>query len=235
VPSLADNSTVNSASFAQIAIAPGTIVLISGASFAGSSLLASSIPLPTILGDTSVAFNGVAAPLFSVSDGQIYAQAPFDLPAGFVASVQVKRGSAQSAMRTVNVAAVSPGIFIVDQASGAGAVLHASDYSLVSGSSPARPGEDLLIYCTGLGPVVPAVRSGDMAPSVPPLAHTINAPTVSIAGFDAHVTYAGLAPGSVGLYQISVQAPAGLSAGNQPVQITILGVTSNIATIAAAP
>ena len=234
VPSLAENSTVNGASFAKIAIAPGAIVSIFGADFAGSGLSASSVPLPTILGDTSVTFNGIAAPLFFVSNGQINAQAPFDLPAGFAVSIQVRRGSTLSIVRSANVAAVSPGIFIVDQASSAGAVLHAVDFSLVSSSSPARPGEFLLIYCTGLGPLRIPVRSGDQAPSVPPLAETINLPEVRIAGLPANVTYSGLAPGFVGLYQINVQAPAGLPAGNQTVQITTLGVASNTATIAAA-
>jgi uncharacterized protein (TIGR03437 family) len=58
---------------------------------------------------------------------------------------------------------------------------------------------------------------------------------VTIAGLTASVTYSGLAPGLVGVYQITVQAPAGLPTGNQPVQITIGGVVSNTATIATAP
>jgi uncharacterized protein (TIGR03437 family) len=232
LPSLGANSTVNGASSAQIAIAPGMIVAISGANFAASPLSASSLPLPTILGNTTVTFNGVAAPLFSVSASQIYAQAPFNLPAGVAASIQVSQGAALSAVQTANVAAASPGIFIVDQASSAGAVLHAADYSLVTSSSPARPGEYLLIYCTGLGAVGTSVNSGAAAPSGPGLANAINLPAVSIAGLSANVTFAGLAPGFVGLYQINVQAPVGLPTGNQPVQIITLGVTSNIATIA---
>jgi uncharacterized protein (TIGR03437 family) len=231
LPSLGANSTVNGASSAQIAIAPGMIVAISGANFAASPLSASSLPLPTILGNTTVTFNGVAAPLFSVSASQIYAQAPFNLPAG-VASIQVSQGSVLSAAQTVNVAAASPGIFIVDQVSSAAAVLHAADYSLVTSSSPARPGEYLLIYCTGLGAVGTSVASGAMAPSVPPDS-TVQPPTVSIANLSANVTFAGLAPGFVGLYQINVQAPAGLPTGNQPVQTVTFGVVSNIATIAA--
>ena len=230
-PTLTANSTVNAASLSQGAIAPGMIVAISGANFATSVQSASTMPLPTVLGNTSITFNGVAAPLFSVSASQIYAQAPFNLPAG-VASIQVSQGSALSAAQTVNVAAASPGIFIVDRAISAAAVLHAADYSLVTSSSPARPGEYLLIYCTGLGAVGTSVASGAMAPSVPPDS-TVQPPTVSIANLSANVTFAGLAPGFVGLYQINVQAPAGLPTGNQPVQTVTFGVVSNIATIAA--
>ena len=224
-PSLTDNSTVNAASFATIAIAPGSIVSIFGEDFANTSIGASTVPLPTVLGNTSVTFNGVAAPLFFVSNGQINAQAPVGLSTSVAASVQVKRGGSLSAVRSVNVAVVSPGIFIVDQASSAGSILNASDnFSLVSGNSPANPGDFLVIFCTGLGPLQSAA----------PGAETIYVPQVSMAGLPATVTFSGLAPGFVGLYQINAQAPAGLPAGQQPVQINILGVSSNTATIVAA-
>jgi uncharacterized protein (TIGR03437 family) len=227
----ADGAVVNGASFAKIAIAPGAIITIFGTGLAGSTLSSSGAPLPTVLADTSVTFNGIAAPLFFVSSSQINAQAPFDLQAGS-ASIQVKRGSVPSVVRTVSVATVSPGIFILDQASGAGAVLHSSDFSLVGSDSPARPGEYLAIYCTGLGPVKIPVKSGDISPSVAPLAETVYLPTVNIAGVPAFVAYSGLAPSFVGLYQVNVQVPAGLPTGSQPLQIVTLGVASNAGTIA---
>lgn len=233
VPSIADNSTVNGASFVN-SIAPGAIISVFGTNLASGNLSASSVPLPTALGDTSVTLNGNAVPLFFVSNGQVIAQAPFDLPTGTTVSVQVRRGSNLSAVRTATVAAVSPGLFIVDKANGTGAVLHANDLSLVSANSPARPGESLLIYCTGLGQLGTSVKSGDRAPSVPPLAETVFLPVVTIAGLPASVTFSGLAPGAVGVYQITVQVPVGLPTGNQPVQITTQGVASNTATIAAA-
>lgn len=230
VPVLEGNSTLNSASFAKL-IAPGGMVSLLGSGFSGSSLSASSFPLPTLLGETRVTFNGIEAPLFFVSDTRIQAQAPFELPAGSDVSVQVRRGDSLSASRMVSVGAVSPGIFIVDQASNAGAVLHAEDYLLVSSDAPARPGEFLLIYCTGLGPLRVAVGSGESAPRVPALTETLHFPSVTIAGLSANVINSGLVPGFVGLYQIEVQAPPGMPAGAQPIQISILGAASNIATI----
>jgi uncharacterized protein (TIGR03437 family) len=227
----ADGAVVNSASFAKIAIAPGAIITIFGTGLAGSTLSSSGAPLPTVLGDTSVTFNGITAPLFFVSSSQINAQAPFDLQTGS-ASIQVRRGNDLSIVRTVSVAAVSPGIFILDQASGAGAVLHSSDFSLVSSDSPARPGEYLAIYCTGLGPVKIPVKSGDISPSVAPLAETVYVPTVNIAGVPAFVAYSGLAPSFVGLYQVNVQVPANLPTGSQALQIITLGVASNAGMIA---
>jgi uncharacterized protein (TIGR03437 family) len=233
LPYLTENSIMNGASLSQV-IAPGAIVSILGSDFAAGSLSATTVPLPTVLGDTSVTFNGIAAPLFFVSNTRIQAQAPFELPTGSNVVVQVRRGNATSAARTVAVAAVSPGIFIVDQASSAGAVLHADDFSLAGSDSPARPGDSLLIFCTGLGPLRSTVKSGESAPSDPALAETVNLPAVSIAGLPAAITYSGLVPGFVGLYQIKVQAPAGTPAGVQSVQITTLGGTSNTATITVA-
>jgi uncharacterized protein (TIGR03437 family) len=232
-PVLPENSTVNGASFAKnFAIAPGAIVSIFGTNLADGPHYAPNVPLPTILGDTSVTFNGLEVPLFYVSSGQINAQAPFDLPAGIV-SIQVKRKQSGSVsdVRTPNIAVVSPGIFVIDQASRAGAILHADNFSLVTNNAPARPGEYLLIYCTGLGSLKTPVTSGDRSPSEPP-AETIDYPTVSIGGLPANVNFSGLAPEFVGLYQVNVQIPIGVPAGNQPVQITINEVTSNTALVA---
>ena len=77
--------------------------------------------------------------------------------------------------------------------------------------------EFLLIFCTGLGLVMPEVASGDVAPSTEPLARTLSTPLVHIAGLPAQVTFSGLAPGFVGLYQVNVQVPAGVPSGTQKV------------------
>ena len=134
-----------------------------------------------------------------------------------------------SSVATVSVAAVSPGIFTMDQTTSQGAVLHAN-YSLVSPTNPARAGETLVIYCTGLGAVQATVLSGDPSPA----ATTVAQPTIRFGNQTGVVTYSGLAPGFAGLYQVNVAVPAGLAAGNQNLQITISGVSSNIATVAIA-
>jgi uncharacterized protein (TIGR03437 family) len=41
------------------------------------------------------------------------------------------------------------------------------------------------------------------------------------------VSFSGLAPGFVGLYQINAEVPAGLTAGNQPVVVMLAGASSN--------
>ena len=233
-PTLPANSVVNGASFrpatdANGAIAPGAIVAIFGTDLASDTQVATAVPLPTTLGDTVVTFNDIPAPLFFVSGTQINAQVPFELMTGAgTVTAQVKRGGETSAAQPIAVAAVSPGIFTLNQqGTGPGAILHAEDFQLVSESAPARPGEFLLIFCTGLGPVQPEVQSGKVAPNIPPLAETLSTPLVNIAGIAAAVTFSGLAPGFVGLYQMNVQVPAGVPSGTQSVEIIINNVPGN--------
>lgn len=229
-PAVQDGTAVNGASFMRnFAIAPGAIVTLFGSNFAAGAIGSAGAPYPTVLGETSVTFNGIAAPLFYVSPGQINAQAPFEIPVGAV-SIQVKRGAAVSPVGSVNVANVSPGIFIMDFNTSQGAILHAN-FSLVSSSNPARAGETLLVYGTGLGPLKIPVNSGDKAPSSP-LAETLIVPRATVGGLDAPVTFSGLAPGFAGLYQINIVVPNGLQPGNQSIQIVTGGLGSNIATVA---
>jgi uncharacterized protein (TIGR03437 family) len=223
-------SVVNGASFSPTApVAPGSAVSIFGTDLATALLVASSATLPTAIGETSVTFNGVAVPLYFVSSGQINAQVPFEVGLGNL-SVQVTVGGQVSAPQTINVAAFSPGIFTVDSA-GTGAFLHASDYVMVSSSAPAQPGEYILIYATGLGALRTPVPSGTPAPSNPP-AETSITPVVAIGGLSSQVSFSGLAPGFVGLYQVNAQVPLSLAAGNQTVQISADGVFSNTAMLA---
>ena len=239
LPTLPPNSVVNAASFRaatepNLAIAPGAIVAIFGTDLAGGMEVGSEVPLLTMLGDTSVTFNNIPAPLFFVSVVQINAQVPFELMAGAgTVTVQVTRGSETTMEQPIGIAAVSPGIFTFNQqGTGPGAILHAADFQPVSESAPAQPGEFLAIFCTGLGPVQPEVASGDVAPSSEPLARTVTLPMVNIAGIAADVAFSGLAPGFVGLYQVNAQVPAGVPSGTQDIEILVNNVSSNTVTIA---
>ena len=239
LPTLPPNSVVNGASFRAAtdpngAIGLGAIVAIFGTDLASDTLVALDVPLPTTLGDTSVTFNDIPAPLVFVSGTQINAQVPFELMAGTgMVTVQVTRGGETSMEQPIAIAAASPGIFAFNQqGTGPGAILHAEDFQPVSESAPAQPGEFLAIFCTGLGSVQPEVPSGNVAPTAEPLARTVTLPMVNIAGIAAAVTFSGLAPGFVGLYQVNVQVPGGVPSGTQDVEITINGVTSNTVTLA---
>jgi uncharacterized protein (TIGR03437 family) len=87
------------------------------------------------------------------------------------------------------------------------------------------PGQAIVLYCNGLGPVTFPPASGAPA-SATQLSQTTTPPVVTIGGQTAQVLFSGLSPGFVGLYQVNVTVPAGLSAGNQPITIAIGGQTS---------
>jgi len=229
-PAISANGIVNGSSFAiGLAVAPGSLAAIFGSDFASSPAAAGTVPLPTILGKTSVTFNGIPAPLFFVSSGQINVQVPFTIPPGKT-TVQVTYSGTPSAVQIINTGVFSPGIFILDQA-GTAAIFDAVTFATITGHSPAHLGEAVAIYATGLGPVSPAGVSGAAAPA----ASTTTKPIVTIGGIPGNILYSGLAPTLVGIYQIDVTVPAGLSAGNQLVQIDIGGVLSNAVDMALAP
>jgi uncharacterized protein (TIGR03437 family) len=226
---LADAPMLNGASF-QASIAPGAIVSIFGTEMALGPQSASAAPLPTNLNGTSVLFNGIPLPLFYVSSSQVNAQVPFEVAAG-QAAIALVRGTSISAVKQVTVSPVSPGIFTVNQSgSGAGVVTHAN-FSLVNASSPAKAGEYLSIFCTGLGALQPPVPTGGVAPMPPPLVTaSVNA---AIGGVPARVTFAGAAPGFVGLYQVNVQVAPGTPSGSQqPLELHVNGLPANTVTVA---
>ena len=99
---------------------------------------------------------------------------------------------------------------------------------IIGTSCPATQGALVQFYVNGLGPVTNQPASGDPAPSgtLAQLAQTTTKPVVMIGGQQATVQFAGLAPGFVGLYQVNVYVPTGLTSGNQPITIAIGGKTS---------
>jgi uncharacterized protein (TIGR03437 family) len=229
-PTLADTPALNGAGY-QATLAPGSLVAIFGTELAGGPQSATTVPLPTNLNGTSVLFNGVPMPLFYVSGTQVNAQVPFDAPVG-QAGIAIRRGSSTSAVRPVTIAALSPGIFTVNQSgAGAGLIVHAGNFSQVSPASPARAGEYLSVFCTGLGALQRPVPTGDVPPL--PVPQVTAATEVTIAGIPAVVTFAGVAPGFVGLYQVNIQVSPGTPSGSeQPLQIRMNGLPGNTVTVA---
>ena len=96
---------------------------------------------------------------------------------------------------------------------------------LIAGASftPAKAGDYLTIYGISFGPTTPAVAPGT-APGA--TAATTNAPVVvlGIVPLDtANVLYAGVSPGTAGLYQLNIQVPAGLADGDYPITLRLGG------------
>jgi len=230
LPSLNAGGVVNAASFTS-PVAPGSIASAFGDFFLSLPIVATQSPLPTNITGASLQFaGGTLAPLFFVSSGQINFQVPWEMSSQSE-SLTVAVDGQTSAPQTIPLAPFAPAIFTTNsQGSGQGAILDAS-YRLVDASNPATAGSTILIFCTGLGQVTNQPPAGSPAP-LSPLSWS-GAPTVTIGGVPANVSFSGLAPGYVGLYQVNAQVPAGLAANDAvPVVLHMGGNTSNAATIA---
>ena len=236
-------------------LAPGTIISIGGSDLAlgrgaDETERAAARPLPTSLGGVSVKIGNRFAPLFYVSPGQINAMIPFEATGSSVDITVLTGPGASGNTITVNLSPTAPGIFSMNQnGAGQGAVLIGNDDIIAAQTGsvpgrvcrPAKPGEVLVIYATGLGPVTPTFPSG-LAPlgGGRPLPEMINKPQVRIGGQlvpSGNVEFAGLAPESVGIYQVNVRLPDNVLTGNA-VSLnftTFEGQVSNTVSIAISP
>lgn len=243
-PMVNSAGVVNNASFApgNNPVAPGSIAAVFGTNMNdGSSVLFSSFgsdgKLVTTLGGAQVKINGTSVPIFYSTPAQLGIQIPFDIT-GTTASITVTTNGVTSAAQNLTVGPVAPGLFSTDQSGhGQGAVLIANTNTLVAPTGsipgrdarPAKPGEFITIFCTGLGVVSPALATGQPGATN----DTVAKPTVTIDGNAAVVQFSGIAPGFVGLDQVNVQIPAATRSANDiPVVLTIDGKQSNMVTIA---
>ena len=241
LPAIGTGGVVNGASFGTQSPAAGSIGSLFGTALASATTAASAVPLPTSLGGVTVRLNGIAVPLFFVSAGQINFQFPWELTGLTTATATVTARGSTSSSQTVRLAAAGPGIFSINsQGSGQGAiqiantVIFAAPEGSIAGAQarPAKRSEFLTIYCTGLGDVDPRPANGAGAPSNP-VANTKTKPTVTLGGVDAPVSFSGLTPGYVALYQVNVQVPANAPSGAVvQLVVTIGSVASNTVTIA---
>ena len=172
--------------------------------------------LPTRLDGVGVMVDNMPAYVAYISPTQINVLAPPDTNQGPV-NVQVTSSGGASNAVTVAMQPVSPGLFLLN--GGNVAALH-SDYSLVGpGGTPAVPGETILLFGAGCGETNPPFPPGQIIISPLPLPQTSS---VTIGGAAAQTVFAGLAPGSAGVYQFNVVVPS-LDAGSYPVVMSYQG------------
>jgi uncharacterized protein (TIGR03437 family) len=221
LPILSPDGVVEGAGFTpQRPLAPGGIISLFGQRFAAADSFAASVPLPTSLGGVSVRMAGADAPLYYAGTGQINAQMPVTALPGDRIEIAVNANGRWTAPQAYLVAPAQPGIF----KSGDFAAVLDSEYRPVNAQNPARSGDTLQIFATGLGGTAPPASTGDYSPDF----STVHAPvSTSIGGISVPVVYQGLAPGYVGLYQVNVVL-TGVPSGTHPVVLRQNGITSNI-------
>jgi len=94
-----------------------------------------------------------------------------------------------------------------------------SDYSLVSGASPARAGETLIVYAKGLGPTTPTINPGDPFPSEP-LAIATSPVEVLVNGKSSPAINQVGVPGTTDTYRVDFRVPDDTVAGTATVQLS---------------
>ena len=236
-PVVAAGGILNAASYVKgQPVTLGSFVAIFGSGF-GKGGVTSTVPWPTSLGGTSVTMNGVLAPLYAVTDGQINAQVPFEaLPTGQTSgtvAVVVQTSSQKSSPQNFQVVSIAPGLFSI-AGNGLGlANVSNPDGSLTAPSGsvpgypahPSTPGNTIVLLATGLGPTDSSIASG--ASSSDKLRNTSTLPSILIGGIPARVVFSGLSPQFPAVNQINVELPAGVPSGSAvPIQVSSGGITT---------
>jgi len=210
----------NGASFESGNLAPGEMVSIFGTGLGPSTpqsfTFGSDGRVASTLAGVQVTFDGMAAPLLYVRDGQINAITPWELAGKSTTNLCVLYNGNKSCV-TPAVGAAAPGVFASDQGQ---AIAVNQDGTLNSSANPAAVGSIVSLYVTGLGGISPAPADGALVQlPLPALVDPIqiafsNAKSNSPAIPPAEVLYAGPAPLEVGgMFQINVRIPLGTSGG----------------------
>jgi uncharacterized protein (TIGR03437 family) len=204
----------NAASFKGV-FAPGMILSVFGSQLAPSTSSAASVPLPITMAGVAVTVNGVAAPLYYISPGQLNLQIPYETAAGAAATVTINNNG-QVGSQSFLMAPVAPGIFT--DANGAP----------VPNISAGR-GQIVTLFITGAGAVTPSIFTGSAPPAataISDLPAPVQTAKVIVGGALASIQFIGIPSGLVGVTQINYQVPGGIGLGPQSVVVTIGGVLS---------
>jgi adhesin/invasin len=222
-------------------LAPGGIVAVFGEQLGDVVTQAQSLPLGTSLGGATVVVNGLAAPIYYASPDQLNFQIPYETAPG-PAVVEVQRDGQTGNSVSITVQSAVPRLLPLGIGSYGIALLGASGTFAIPAtpgipSRPAQAGVDTVVfYALGLGQTSPPAQDGAPSPAGQIASAEFVIGQTIFAGTGVTVTpaYAGLTPGSVGLYQINVAIPANSIKGSAvPVYLDMGGgVLSNRVDIA---
>jgi uncharacterized protein (TIGR03437 family) len=213
-------------------IAPGEYITLTGSGLVTGTNVAPKFPTtyPTQLGGIEVLMNGNPAPLvYSCSqcdsgNDLIIAVTPWELTGTGVLQIQVvSTAGARSNAVTLFQSMTAPGVKASENGIGDVSAQHASNFSLITTSSPAQIGETIVLYAVGLGSVSPVLQDGQAGGSS---ISSITEQPISVyfddgvnAPAQASIGFSGLVAGYVNLYQLNVTVPSGINSGDVFVEI----------------
>ena len=222
------------------AVAPGTWMEIYGtnlstttrpwatADFSGANA-------PTAIDGVKVTIGGQPAFIDFVSPGQLVAQVPSNVSTGST-QLTVTNANGTSTAYNITVNALQPGLrapasfqlagkqHVVAQFSDQSYVLPAGALAGVA-SRPAKPGETIIIYGVGFGPVTTTSNQSIPAGQIVSALNQVTNPVqFQFGGTAGGTTYSGLVYGYVGLYQFNVTVPLVPDSDAVPLTFTQNGV-----------
>ena len=206
-----------------MSLAPNTLVSVSGTNLSFDTVAAapdqlSAGTVPTQLDGVSVIVGFIFAPVLSVSPTQVTFLIPSALVAGQTNVVLVRSDNLETQPAQITLLAAAPGLFVVNSMLAA----EHGDGSMITPDSPAQPGELIVIYGTGLGPTNPRQLDGVVPHAAAPIT-LLSQLQVLLDGQalpSTSIIYAGITPGSAGVYQVNFVLPADL-ADSPTVQVAI--------------
>jgi len=197
---------------------PGGLVTVTGAGFTSQNGAKSeSFPLATRLAGVEVSVNGSAAPLLYASDSQVNFQCPQSAPGTPLRIELLNESGVVMPVFGGTMQAAAPAVFTMgDQRQGMVFIAPREQLAAQSATGvfarPAHPGEFVTIYATGLGEVVGGVEAGMAAPLDRSVALR-NKAQVVVGGVAVEPAFAGLAPGTAGVFQVNLRLPDNVPAG----------------------
>ncbi len=231
------------------AVSPNALVSLFGTGFllsgsgrrvSGEELVGGRLP-SELLG-VCVTFNGVRAGMLDVFPAQLTVQVPQMVTAAAVVEVRVRTscGTANelvSEAETVPYAVASPEfLFFVTNANGVNPVAAVDGVTgalvgpldMLGGAlTPARPGDVVTVYMSGLGPTNPRLEVGEIPRGAAPVTSAVSVKLGDLTLAASDILYAGAAPLQV-IYQINLRIPANAPAGNLPLAVTVGGVSTPV-------
>jgi uncharacterized protein (TIGR03437 family) len=223
-PAYSADSIVNAASYTQGPVAPNSILSIFGSNLAydTGALPQNVAALPLELASVEVYINNYKQPLLYVSPTQINLLVQSNLLSGS-ATLYVVRQGIYGPQIPITLIPSAPQLFATSDGF---AIAQHADYSMITTNAPANPGEIIVLYGTGLGATDPPPDPDGVIPLFPGQVTTAVQVLLNGTALDPSlIKYAGLTPGSAGVYQVNVQLPNQLGS-NPQIQLSAGGQTS---------